>query len=106
MNTTEAQAAVMTHTADRFDEVSGMLESTLRRLMTELDVLRTQWQGAGGRSFDEVRVAWAHDQEQLRTALSETAAAIRRSARQYDAADSGASARLAPMRATSITLPL
>ena len=98
MNTTEAQAAVMAQTANRFDEVSGSLEITLRRLLSELDGLRTQWQGAGGRSFEEVKVAWSHDQEQLKTALTETAAAIRRSAAHYDAVDTGAAARLAPVR--------
>jgi WXG100 family type VII secretion target len=106
VNTTEAQAAVMAQTADRFDEVSGVLEGTLQRLMSELDVLRTQWQGAGGRSFEEVRVAWSRDQEQLRAALTETAGAIRRSARQYDAVDSGAATRLAPVRANTLSLPL
>jgi WXG100 family type VII secretion target len=106
MATTEAQATVMAQTAARFDQVNVSLEGLLHRLMTELDVLRTQWQGAGGRSFEQVKAAWAHDQELLHRALGETAEAIRRSAQQYDAADSIASQRLAPARAGSMTLPL
>ena len=77
MATTQAQADVMAQTAARFDQVNRSLEAMLRRLMAELDVLRTQWQGAGGRSFEQVKTAWAHDQELLHRTLAETATAIR-----------------------------
>jgi WXG100 family type VII secretion target len=105
MATTQAQADVMAQAAARFDQVNASLEGMLRRLMTELDVLRTQWQGAGGRSFDQVRTAWANDQELLHRTLAETAAAIRASAGHYDATDALAVSRLTPV-AGGLTLPL
>lgn len=106
MATTQAEAAVMAATAAKFDQVNTSLQEMLRRLMSELDALRTQWQGAGGRSFEQVRLAWAHDQELLHRTLAETASAMRDSARQYTAADGAASGRLAPMRTGTIQLPL
>jgi WXG100 family type VII secretion target len=106
MATTQAEANVMAQTAARFDQVNLALDGMLRRLMNELEALRTQWQGAGGRSFEQVKVAWAHDQELLHRTLGETADAIRRSATHYDATDSAAAARLAPARAGGMTLPL
>lgn len=105
MATTQTQASVMTQTAARFDEVNASLESMLRKLMAELDVLRTQWQGAGGRSFDQVKTAWANDQEMLHRTLAETATAIRQSATHYDAADTAVASRLAPV-AGGLRLPL
>jgi WXG100 family type VII secretion target len=106
MATTQAEAAVMRGTAARFDQVNAGLEGMLRRLMTELEALRSQWQGAGGRSFEQVKIAWAHDQELLHRTLGETADAIRRSAGLYDATDTAAAARLAPARSGGLTLPL
>jgi WXG100 family type VII secretion target len=106
MTTTQAEAAVMARTAERFDQVGLALDGMLRRLMGELETLRTQWQGAGGRSFDQVKTAWAHDQELLHRTLTETAEAIRRSATHYDATDSTAASRLAPARVGGMTLPL
>ncbi len=105
MATTQAHADVMAHTAARFEQVNLSLEAMLKRLMAELDVLRTQWQGAGGRSFEQVKSAWAHDQELLHRTLAETAAAIRRSGTHYDATDAGAAARMAPTGG-GLTLPL
>jgi WXG100 family type VII secretion target len=106
MATTQAQADVMTQTAARFDQVNQSLEAMLRRLMAELDVLRTQWQGAGGRSFEQVKSAWAHDQESLHRALAETAIAIRQSGTHYSATDGMAASRLAPTIGGGLTLPL
>jgi WXG100 family type VII secretion target len=105
MATTQAQAEVMAQTAARFDQVNLSLEAMLRRLMNELDVLRTQWQGAGGRSFEQVKSAWAHDQELLHRALAETADAIRRSGTGYRAVDGEAASRLAPASG-GLKLPL
>jgi WXG100 family type VII secretion target len=106
MATTQAQADVMARTAARFDEVNVSLQAMLRRLMGELDNLRTQWQGAGGRSFEQVKSAWARDQELLHRTLAETATAIRQSGSHYDATDSSAAQRLAPTTGGGLTLPL
>jgi WXG100 family type VII secretion target len=106
VTTTEAQAQVMAHTAARFDAVNASLETMLRKLMGELDVLRTQWQGAGGRSFDQVKTAWAHDQGMLHKALGETAEAIRQAAGGYDATDTHAAQRMSPANRNLINLPL
>src|SRR5207244_7377436 len=73
--TTAAQAAVMRQTADKFDQANQSLQTMLRSLLGELEVLRTQWQGAGGSSFEQVKQAWAEDQQALQQALGETATA-------------------------------
>lgn len=106
MSTTQAQADVMERTAARFEQVNDALQGTLSRLMAQLDVLRTQWQGAGGRSFDQARQAWAADQAALQRALLQTAAAIRTSGRRYRATDTEAGARLASTGRTHLELPL
>lgn len=106
MATTQAEAEVMARTAARFDSASESLHAMLRRLERELDGLRTQWQGAGGRSFDQVRLAWGADQAKLQRALSETATAIRSAAGHYAAVDEAAAARLAPAVKPVIALPL
>jgi WXG100 family type VII secretion target len=93
MSTTQAQAAVMEATAARFDQVNSSLQATLKRLLSELEVLRTQWRGAGGSSFEQVKVAWSEDQHALQRALGETATAIRTSGRQYTTSDSAAADR-------------
>ena len=95
MSTTHAEAAVMTATAARFDQVNQALEEILRRLLGELSVLRDQWQGAGGSSFERVKLAWADDQEALHRALAETATAIRTSGHRYQISDGQAAARFA-----------
>jgi WXG100 family type VII secretion target len=94
MSTTQAQAAVMEATATKFEQVNQSLQGTLKRLLGELEVLRTQWQGAGGASFEQVKLAWAEDQQALQQALGETATAIRTSGRQYQTSDNAAADRL------------
>ena len=106
MSTTQAQAAVMEQTAARFEQVNEGLQSMLTRLMGELELLRTQWQGAGGRSFDQVMQAWARDQQALQRALLATAGAVRTSGRRYDAADAEAAGRLARAGRGALELPL
>jgi WXG100 family type VII secretion target len=106
MTETRAEAAALATTATRFDDVNAALRDRLRRLMTELDTLHTQWQGAGGRSFAQVQAAWARDQEQLHNALGDTAAALRGAASGYDATDIAASARFRPQAGSPISLPL
>lgn len=105
MATTQAQADVMARTATRFEQVSESLDTTLRRLMGELEALRTQWQGHGGRSFEQVKQAWAHDQEQLHGSLRTTATAIRQSAGQYQSTDVSSATRFSTS-APPVTLPL
>jgi WXG100 family type VII secretion target len=74
--------------------------------MGELEVLRAQWQGAGGRSFDAARLRWSEDVTRLNSALTETAAALRTSAGHYSATDDAAAGRFGPAGAAPITLPL
>lgn len=102
----QAQAAVMEKTANRFEAVNQQLSSMLKRLMGELDALKQQWNGAGGRSFDQTRREWAEDQERLHRALAETATAIRTSGRDYTASDAGAADRARSANRGGVTLPL
>jgi WXG100 family type VII secretion target len=83
----------MQSTARRFDDVGSSLDGMLRRLMGELEGLRTQWTGSGGRSFEHVKQAWAADQEKLHRALAETATAVRTAGRQYTTTDTAAAER-------------
>jgi WXG100 family type VII secretion target len=106
VSTTQAQAAVMDSTAARFERTNEVLDRMLSRLMTELSVLHTQWQGAGGRSFEQVKEAWAEQQAALHRALGETAASIRAAGRGYRTADDAASGRVGGLRPGHLTLPL
>ncbi len=105
MSTTHAEAAVMAATAARFDQVNQALEEILRRLLGELSVLRDQWRGAGGSSFEQVKLAWADNQEALHRALAETATAIRTSGHRYQMSDGQAAGRFGG-RTGSLALPL
>jgi WXG100 family type VII secretion target len=95
----------MESTAAKFEHVNHALEGMLKRLLRELEVLRTQWVGHGGTTFEQVKLAWAADQETLHRALSETATAIRTAGRQYQTSDSAAAGRLGPHRG-GLALPL
>ena len=106
MATTQAQAAVMDTTAAKFDHVNTALEGTLRHLLGELEGLRTAWQGAGGASFEQVKMAWAEDQRALHRALGETATAIRTSGRQYQVSDNAAADRVGGLLGGGMQLPL
>jgi WXG100 family type VII secretion target len=103
--TTQAQAAVMESTAAKFDQVNQALNGMLRRLLGELEVLRGQWVGRGGETFEQVKQAWAADQQTLHRALADTAAAIRTSGQLYVTADTAAADRLGPHRG-GLELPL
>lgn len=105
MSTTQAQAEVMERTAAKFEQVNQALETMLKQLMRDLDALKPQWQGAGGRTFDETRLAWGHDQERMHRALAETATAIRTAGRDYTASDTAAAQRATTVRG-SLSLPL
>src|SRR5262245_13122807 len=93
VSTTQAQAAVMESTARKFEQANQDLEAMLSRLLGELEGVRQAWQGAGGRSFEQVKQAWARDQRALHGALAETASAVRTSGRRYDASDAAAAER-------------
>jgi WXG100 family type VII secretion target len=103
---TQAEAAVMQHTAARFEQVDDSLQRMLSSLMTELEVLQQAWRGAGGRSFGQVRQEWARDQAALHRALRETAEAIRTAGRQYDLSDAEAARRVDTTTRGGIQLPL
>jgi WXG100 family type VII secretion target len=92
----------MQTTARRFEDVNASLDGMLRRLLNELEGLRSQWTGAGGRSFEQVKLAWAADQEKLHRALAETATAVRTAGQQYTATDTTAADRFTVRH----TLPL
>ncbi len=104
--TTQAQAAVMQGTADRFDQVNQSLQTMLKTLLGELEGLRGQWDGAGGRSFEQVTTAWSDDQSELHRLLAETAGAIRTSGRNYSATDMSAADRFGGRRGGGRQLPL
>ena len=102
---TEAEAVVLERTAAKFDQVNRDLETMLKALMSQLEVLRGAWQGAGGRSFEQVKVQWADDQAAIHRTLADTATALRAAGRGYAAADDQAAARLAGTH-RGIELPL
>lgn len=106
MTTTQAQAAVMERTAARFEQVNEALQAMLTRLMGELELLGSQWQGAGGRTFSQVMQAWQADQEALQRALLTTAGGIRTAGRHYQAADAEAATRVARSGPARLELPL
>ena len=106
MSQTQAQAAVMRQTANKFEQVDQSLQSMLSGMMAELEALQHAWRGAGGRSFEQVKQQWAQDQAAMQRALRETAAAIRTAGRQYEASDSDAASRITTTTNRGIQLPL
>lgn len=105
MSTTQTQTELMERTAVKVEQVNQALDAMLKRLMSELDVLKSQWQGAGGRTFDETRREWANDQARIHRALAETAHAIRTAGRHYTASDTEAASRVRATRG-GLSLPL
>jgi WXG100 family type VII secretion target len=102
---TQAQEAVMAQTANKFEAVNSQLESMLKRLLSELEILKSRWVGRGGMSFEQVKEAWARDQAILHRNLAETATAIRTSGVNYTTSDTDASSRFRGMSG-SVDLPL
>jgi WXG100 family type VII secretion target len=94
----------MAATASKFEQVDGALGKMLKDLMGELDLLRSKWSGAGGRSFDAVRIAWANDQDKLHKALAQTATAIRTAGKDYTASDESSASRF--KSGPNVALPL
>ena len=80
--------------ATKFENVNDSLQGMLSRLMSELEVLQTAWQGQAGRSFTQVKEAYAANQKKLSEALRETATAIRTSGKNYTAADEHTSSQV------------
>ncbi|MFC4108946.1 WXG100 family type VII secretion target [Micromonospora zhanjiangensis] len=105
MSQTQAEAAVMRQTAARFEQVDQSLQTMLSGLLAELEALQTAWQGAGGRSFEQVKQQWSRDQAAMQRALRETASAIRTAGQHYDLSDSEAASRVATTN-RGIQLPL
>jgi WXG100 family type VII secretion target len=66
----------------------------LKTLMSELESMKQEWQGAGGRSFETVKAAWSVDLENLNRNLMETASGIKSSGQNYNATDSDAGAMM------------
>ncbi|HCT80331.1 MAG TPA: WXG100 family type VII secretion target [Micromonosporaceae bacterium] len=105
MAQTAAEAAVMESAAGKFESVNESLQGMLTRLMNELQALQSAWQGAGGKSFEQVKQAYEGNQKKLSEALRETATAIRTSGKQYTATDEDARAMVGGIN-TSVNLPL
>ncbi|WP_432833896.1 WXG100 family type VII secretion target [Dactylosporangium sp. CA-092794] len=101
--TTQAQQAELNSAAQRFEQVNGELQGMLNTLMRELEVTRAGWQGAGGRSFEAVKVAFHSDQEVLNRNLLETAEGIRTAGRNYDATDTEAAGAIRRVGRTDLT---
>ena len=93
MAVSQTSTELMETTARKFEDVNASLDGMLRRLLTELEGLRTQWTGAGGSSFTSVKQAWAAEQQKLHRALAETATAVRTAGRQYASTDTAAAGR-------------
>jgi WXG100 family type VII secretion target len=102
---TQAESAVMTSTAAKFDQVNGALQSMLSTLMSELSVLGGSWKGLGATAFEQVKTQYAADLRSLNNALADTAESIRASGAGYQATDSEAASRVARTGGT-FTLPL
>ena len=106
MSETKAEAAVMESTAAKFEQVNDSLQSMLKSLMSELEVLQSAWVGRGSASFTQVKQQWAQDQAAMSQALAETATAISTSGASYDSTDNEASSRMAATNRGGIQLPL
>lgn len=106
MDTTQARAEGMERAADRFDDVNASLQRMLTRLLSDLEALRGQWQGAGGRSFTQATTTWAEDQRALQRALTQTAEALRTAGRGYRATDEEAADLFSRTTRNRIELPL
>ncbi|NUR73284.1 MAG: WXG100 family type VII secretion target [Hamadaea sp.] len=106
MSQTAAQTAFMETTASKFEATNNELQSMLRTLMGNLEILQKGWQGAGGRSFQQVKEQWNQDQAKLQQALLETASAIRDSGKSYANTDSESSSRMNNVNRGGINLSL
>jgi WXG100 family type VII secretion target len=92
--TTQVTQSELDAAAKRFDEVNSELQGMLKTLMSELESMKQEWQGAGGRSFETVKAAWSADLDDLNRNLMETASGIKSSGQNYDATDNDAGAMM------------
>jgi len=95
----------MESTAAKFEQTEESLRSMLQRLLGELEILQTTWQGRAGRSFTQVRDAYDANLKKLSAALAETATAIRNSGTTYTNTDDEASSKVGGIN-TDLSLPL
>jgi WXG100 family type VII secretion target len=104
---TQNDAATMAQTANKFRSTNSDLSGMLSRLMNELESLRAGWRGQGAQAFDNARLRWAEDMNQLHRALEETANAIEKAGHFYTSSDSESANRLNAFQGGSgIKLPL
>lgn len=103
VQTTQAQQAELNSAAQRFEQVNGELQGMLSTLMRELEITRSGWQGAGGRTFETVKQAWNADQEALHRNLLETAEGLKTAGQNYMASDAEADARFKRVNRTDLT---
>jgi WXG100 family type VII secretion target len=101
-----AQAQVMEATAGKFESSNAQLQQMLSTLLSELDGLRSSWQGSGAAAFEQVKLRYQDDQKALQNALTETAGAIRTAGRHYAATDSAAADRIGGSHRGGHDLPL
>lgn len=102
---TQAEAAVMASTANKFDAANQSLTSMLNTLMGNLSGLQGSWKGLAATEFERVKTRYHKDLKDLNQALSETATAIRTSGAQYTASDTESASRVGKSGG-SYTLPL
>jgi WXG100 family type VII secretion target len=97
---------LMQLTAKKFDDINASLDGMLRSLLSELEALQSQWTGAGGRSFGQVKQQWAASQQEIHRNLTETADAVRTAGRSYSATDTDVAGRLGPIANNAPNLPI
>jgi WXG100 family type VII secretion target len=104
---TQSDAAVMAQTASKFRSTNSDLANMLTRLMNELESLRAGWRGRGAQAFDNARLQWGADMQQLHRALDETASAIEKAGTFYTSSDSESANRLNAFQGgATVKLPL
>lgn len=84
MNT---DSGLMIKTEGDVDGVADRLTSLLTGLMNQLTPLQSAWRGAGGSSFEGVRVRFEGDMANLNVALRSIAEAVGSSGRDYAVTD-------------------
>jgi WXG100 family type VII secretion target len=102
----QADLDQMQVTAKKFDDINASLDGMLRSLLSELEGLKSQWTGAGGRSFGQVKQQWAASQQEIHRNLAETADAVRTSGHSYSATDTDVAGRMGPIGNNVGPLPI
>ena len=89
--TTSVEQQQLETGAKRFEDINGELQGMLKQLLGELENQRDGWQGAGGQTIENVKVAWTDNAKALNRNLLETAEALRTSGQTYAIVDTHAS---------------